>query len=417
MVSAVHVEAAATPIPDHVRDSVARLWLLLGRPPTRDELRAAVRAVVVDGRQLSDMAELLLRADESVVPSPESEPDEFVAALSEAVTGRPASADEVAGWTRQLERGTSAGAMALAFTESRPAVARTGTSPPGPLPALSLEGVSPTTSDGVLRLYVGLLRRLPTRDELRQGVDRVVSGSSLSSVAADILESSEYLARRPASTQRALLAGLYEDVLDRPPDRSGMAAWGALLEDGFAPAEIAVGFTESPEAVDRTGTTEPERLAPAVSGAGVLAVGDSVMLGATNALQESIPGISIDAKVSRQFGDGVSIIAELAESDRLPHTIVFHLGTNGDLAGSRCDELMGMLAGRRVILVNIRVPRPWEPDNNRILAACADRHGAQLVDWHAGATGLASDGVHIGPSGARQYAEMVATALAATAVP
>ena len=61
----------------------------------------------------------------------------------------------------------------------------------------------------------------------------------------------------------------------------------------------------------------------------------------------------------------------------------------------RCDELMDLLAGKRVVLVNVHVPRPWEAPNNDVLAACAARHGAVIVDWHTNATGLAPDGYHL----------------------
>ena len=41
------------------------------------------------------------------------------------------------------------------------------------------------------------------------------------------------------------------------------------------------------------------------------AIGDSVMLGAKGALEAKIPGIHVDAAVSRQFGNGIDIIRQL----------------------------------------------------------------------------------------------------------
>ena len=32
---------------------------------------------------------------------------------------------------------------------------------------------------------------------------------------------------------------------------------------------------------------------------------------------------------------------------------------------------MDLLAGKRVVIVNVHVPRPWEAPNNDVLAACA----------------------------------------------
>jgi hypothetical protein len=243
-------------------------------------------------------------------------------------------------------------------------------------------------------------------------VERLRGGTPLAALADDIVESAEYVARRPGSSVEDLLRGLYLDVLGRTPDESGMAVWTALLERGSTAGEVAIGFTESPEAVTRTRTAAPARATVIVSGDGVLAVGDSVMLGAVDALQRSIPGIVVDAEVSRQFDAGLTIVRRLAEIDALPDTVVIHLGSNGNVSTGSCDEMMSLLAGREVVVVNVRVPRPWESGNNRVLSACAERHGARLVDWHDGATGLAGDGVHIGPEGARQFAALVADALA-----
>jgi hypothetical protein len=91
--------------------------------------------------------------------------------------------------------------------------------------------------------------------------------------------------------------------------------------------------------------------------------------------------------------------------------VIFHLGTNGPIGADRCGALMETLAGRRVVLINNHVPRPWETPNNDLLAACADRYGATLVDWHSDATGLAPDGYHMGGAGAGPYAAMIAAAL------
>jgi hypothetical protein len=412
----VGMEAAATPIPDSARDSVARLWLLLGRPPTEDELQAGVRAIVVEGRPLTSLADLLLRSPESVLPEPEAPPLEFVSALFAAVHERPGTAAELTPLVRQLERGAAPGAMVVLFTESPAAVQRTGTLPPGLFPTLELVGVGRVTSDSVLRLYTGLLGRFPTRAELTAGVERVRSGRHLAALADELIASSEYRGDRGDTTDQAFVDDLYTDVLGRPADRAGVAYWAAQLELGVSRGAVAAALTESPEYVERTGTEPPPPAPPVVPGDGVLAVGDSVMLGALHALEDAIPGIVVDAKVSRQFDEGLSIVSALAEQGVLPDTVVFHLGANGSVGGDRCDELLTLLAGHRVVLLNVRVPRPWEAPNNELLAACAQRHGAQLVDWHSGATGLAADGVHIGPEGARQYAALVAAALAEPAV-
>ena len=99
---------------------------------------------------------------------------------------------------------------------------------------------------------------------------------------------------------------------------------------------MAAAFTESAAVVARTGTdalrshpivaaTPPAPVA-IMPGTDILAVGDSIMLGASSALQRQFPGIAIDAKVGRQFSEGVEIVRALAALGTIPGTVVVHLG-------------------------------------------------------------------------------------------
>jgi peptidoglycan/LPS O-acetylase OafA/YrhL len=147
----------------------------------------------------------------------------------------------------------------------------------------------------------------------------------------------------------------------------------------------------------------------------VLAVGDSVMLGASSELRAAFGrNLVIDASVSRQFSQGYS---EVLADERVAHasTVVVHLGTNGFVD---FDELKTMLDGLRkvprVVLVTVRVPRIWQDSVNNALAYAA-KHWPNVVlaDWHSVASanqGLLVDGVHPDPSGARLYAATIARA-------
>jgi hypothetical protein len=74
-----------------------------------------------------------------------------------------------------------------------------------------------------------------------------------------------------------------------------------------------------------------------------------------------------------------------------------------------------MLAGaRRVVVVNVRVPRRWESDSNSSIDDGVTRYqNMVLADWY-GASGapdlLESDGVHPNANGQSVYARMVAHA-------
>jgi hypothetical protein len=75
--------------------------------------------------------------------------------------------------------------------------------------------------------------------------------------------------------------------------------------------------------------------------------------------------------------------------------------------------MLGWLPDRRVLLVNVSVPRSWEAATNEALADCAARFDAELVDWSAVADDsvLASDGYHLSSDGFGVFATTIAAAL------
>jgi peptidoglycan/LPS O-acetylase OafA/YrhL len=158
---------------------------------------------------------------------------------------------------------------------------------------------------------------------------------------------------------------------------------------------------------------------PRVSGRQVTAVGDSVMLASAAALEAAMPGIYIDAKISRQMQTGLTLIRGLAGAGRLRHVVVFGLGTNGSVSASQLRQLQRAAGpGRELVLVNTFGPQAWEHAVNTALAAAA-RHGThtELANWHqaiaARSTLLWPDGIHPRPSGARLYARVVLAAIKA----
>ena len=176
---------------------------------------------------------------------------------------------------------------------------------------------------------------------------------------------------------------------------------------------------------DRRGS--PPRPAPSlvpgaparVSGSAVLAVGDSVMLASAPQLQNALPGISIDAKVSRQVATGLSVIQQLAAGGDLRRVVVFALGTNGTFTAAQMHQLIAAIGARReLVLVNSYEARPWESSNNRIIADAARRHrNVVLANWFATIQHrtnlLYPDEVHPQPPGARLYAHMIRAAVRA----
>ncbi len=154
-----------------------------------------------------------------------------------------------------------------------------------------------------------------------------------------------------------------------------------------------------------------------VSGQSVTAVGDSVMVASTPALQTALPGIYIDAMVGRQFSTGLQVISDLKAQGLLRPIVVVGLGTNGTVTADEISQLFAEIGpDRKLVLVNTFEDRPWEQEVNSILAAAASDHpGVVLANWYTTIEHrtdlLWPDGIHPQPAGGVVYAHMLKAAL------
>jgi hypothetical protein len=141
------------------------------------------------------------------------------------------------------------------------------------------------------------------------------------------------------------------------------------------------------------------------------AVGDSVMLGARQALRSA--GFRVDAEESRQATAGRRVLRGMGA--RLAVNVVVHLGTNGTFPLASCKAMVRQAgAGRRVFFVTVLAPRSWERANNAVIRRCdadfaADR--VHVVDWARAAAlhphWLYADGIHLRPRGAEAFARLI----------
>lgn len=146
----------------------------------------------------------------------------------------------------------------------------------------------------------------------------------------------------------------------------------------------------------------------------VLAVGDSVMLGAQRCLEKA--GITVDAMGNRRIDSGITSLAGLAA--RLPERVVVHLGTNGGLQGRDLDRLMAVLGPtRQVTLITIQLPDDpsrytYEARTNAAIARIPHRYpNAYVLDWNRlsdRVDGLVGgDHIHLTGAGCTAYAAMI----------
>jgi lysophospholipase L1-like esterase len=144
----------------------------------------------------------------------------------------------------------------------------------------------------------------------------------------------------------------------------------------------------------------------------VSAFGDSVMVGAKPALKKQLPGITVNAGIARQSTEAFSVVRSAHAAGRLGRVVVIHTGTNGTVVKKDLRRTIKRLADRRVVVVNVHVPRPWQNSNNRIIAKVVrNQPNAVLVKWRKAAKRnpqwFASDNIHLTPAGAAGFARLV----------
>jgi len=141
--------------------------------------------------------------------------------------------------------------------------------------------------------------------------------------------------------------------------------------------------------------------------------GDSVVLGSRLALQAVLGKASIDAAVGRQPWEIAERIRIRRKEGRLGSDIVIHMGTNGLV---RAEDLRPILRAlhdrRRVVVVNVQVPRVWMNGSNDTIAGVTKEFpNVRIANWHnvsAGHPGyFVPDGVHLTQIGGRVFAHLV----------
>ena len=103
----------------------------------------------------------------------------------------------------------------------------------------------------------------------------------------------------------------------------------------------------------------------------VIALGDSVMLGAAPKLLEALGRGHLRRRGRRpavQGGRSRSSRRSRAQG-RFGHSVVLHLGNNGPMSAATFRSVMDALVNVPLVLVvNVRVTKPWEPAVNQVLA-------------------------------------------------
>ena len=114
-------------------------------------------------------------------------------------------------------------------------------------------------------------------------------------------------------------------VNGEPVELDAEGSFAVMLASDLGDNEVAI---EAADELGNTGVTKVSYSFEPEDG-WIAAVGDSVMLGSKEELEKRIGPGTVDATVSRQFGDAPSLVSRLLARPVPPQVIVLHLGTNG----------------------------------------------------------------------------------------
>ncbi|MDO4241173.1 MAG: acyltransferase family protein [Microbacteriaceae bacterium] len=161
----------------------------------------------------------------------------------------------------------------------------------------------------------------------------------------------------------------------------------------------------------------PKRPQGVPEGAEVSAIGDSVMLASAGELAGALPGIAIDAAVSRSMVAGVKHATQLAAAGGLRKYVVLGLATNGHVTDQDAENIARLAKNHKIVLVNAYGDRSWIPGSNARVAQIAQDNYRNVIvaDWQAAIAPhthlLAQDKIHPSDGGGAIYAKTVSAAL------
>jgi peptidoglycan/LPS O-acetylase OafA/YrhL len=190
-----------------------------------------------------------------------------------------------------------------------------------------------------------------------------------------------------------------------------LIGWSGLFASSADHVDAAAASTAT------SATVRAKVAEPASGPSRIVALGDSVMIGAKEKLAARLgPGFSMSAEVGRQANEFVSIVQRLKREGHSPDAMIIQMGNNGPLYSDEMEALQKATSEvGELFLINDYAPVSWVEESNHALGEAA-RYWPHttLIDWQPVAhsrDGLLWDGIHLTPAGAGVYARLVSAAV------
>ena len=156
----------------------------------------------------------------------------------------------------------------------------------------------------------------------------------------------------------------------------------------------------------------------------MLAVGDSVMLGAAPVLTRRLGRqATIQAAVNRQFFQGARLVRDMIGRPDPAPVVIIHLGNNGRFTDRELTDLVDDLSAvPLVVLTRLASPRDYAATVNRLIdLVAATSSNVAVLEWDTIVAThpeiLYDDLLHMRPAGARLYADALIDLIARRCLP
>lgn len=180
--------------------------------------------------------------------------------------------------------------------------------------------------------------------------------------------------------------------------------------------ELAIKFQLDPEANHEVNPVqEVTHAASSANSAQVLVIGDSVTLGAKQALESTINNVYVDAMESRGIWTARNILAGYAATGKLPEIIVISLITNEATISDGLLQGIVDVAGTGhtfIFVTGYAGPQqPREVQNQALKNYAKNRSNVYVADWwelsHDNWSLMYADHIHLNPEGRTAYANLI----------
>ena len=213
----------------------------LGRAPDQEGLTNWVNALN-SGTSLQSVVNGFVGSQEFQADYGALSNSDFVTLLYNNVLHRAADTAGLNSWVNVLTSGQDTRAqVVLGFSESPEDVSDLSA------PVQAGLWVANPDAGQVARLYDTVLGRLPDSSGLAAWTNALEGGTSLQTVASGFVGSQEFQSVYGSLNNSDFVTLLYHNVLHRDPDTAGLNSWVAALNGGESRAQVVIGFSESPE--------------------------------------------------------------------------------------------------------------------------------------------------------------------------